>query len=1123
MQRLIYTFVLILISLLGYAQLNQYGYPFYKYYGMSEYGGTEQNWALVKDHRGVVYVGNNDDGILEYDGKNWRQIPIKNKSIVRSLAVDDQGVVYVGAVEEFGKLVPDERGTLHYQSLLNLIDSSERKNFRDIWKTYAIADTVIFASFGKIFKYFDNQIEIIDLPQYSNFTHILDNQIFIGQYYEGLMKYNPGGKFKNDTNFVPINSRIINNKNAFVLEKISDSMALIGTLDSGLFTMTLPDYKVSRSPYKEINKYLKKNQLYNADVTTDYKAFATLQGGILVSNEFSPYEVYNKNTGLPSDETVSSVYSDSGINTPLWGTLNNGIIRIDWHLPFRVMDQRNGLSGHLLDIIRFNGELYVGTSSGLFKLTYEGFHPKFEEIIKHAVWDLFLYTYPHNNQEVLLVGTARGLHEITKYGYNGLIERRTQGIEQERSYYTYKISVPNPDKPNELAIGTTENFIILTNEGTLWKKELSKNMDSKVREIAYYDGAYWLGTSYKGVVKYDRENDKIIRYGEENGIETVTQNKVLTINGQLYTLNPRGVFKYNKTKDQFEKDTELGKLAAQTNMGVSVFDSDKDHYYFSMISDEQQRVRRMKKDGTWSTYDTAIFNRLPNVQFDAIYSEEEVVWLGCSKGLFAYVKYMEKDFANKSFNTLIRKVVLGADSLIYGGYRNKAGKALESGEQKEIITFRYKSNDIEFSFAAPYFEEEDQILYSYKLEGYDDEWSPWETKTTEDYNNLPSGSYTFKVRARNIYGFESETDHMDIYLGADRSTFSFRILPPWYQTIWAIIGYLIILVFIIRLVVQWRTRKLKQEKERLEEIVRERTAEIMEKKEEIEKQRDEIAEKNQSITDSIHYASRIQQALLPSEKMLAKAVPEHFVLFKPRDIVSGDYYWMTQIKNKTIIVAADCTGHGVPGAFMSMLGMSFFNEIVNKNVETDAGEILNQLREHVIEALKQEGDDAKSKDGMDLALYVIDKDDGKIHYAGANNPLYIIRKQTEVEQKAIAEDDETKLPKRALFDDTFILEEIKADKMPIGIHLKKKPFETKEVPIREGMKLYSFSDGYVDQFGGPQRRKFMSKSFKKLLFNIHNKPMQEQRQILDDRIISWIEEGNETQVDDIVVLGVKIS
>lgn len=1123
MQKLIYIFIFTLVSFGSYAQVNQYGYPFYKYYGMTDYGGTEQNWALVKDHRGIVYVGNNDDGILEYDGKHWRQISINNNSIVRSLAVDDDGVVYVGAVDEFGKLVPDDKGMLHYQSLLPLVDSSKGENFKDIWKTYVLADTVYYASFNRLFKYFDNKIEVIDLPQYTNFTHLIDDQIYVGQFYDGLLKYDPKAENTEDTTFVTIDSRVINNKNAFVLEKLSDSIVLIGTLDSGLFTMTLPENRVARAPYKEINQYLKENQLYNADLTTQYKAFATLQGGIMVARDFKPYEVYDQKTGLPSDETVSSVYSDSGINTPLWATLNNGIIRVDWHLPFRVMDQRNGLSGHLLDIIRFNHELYVGTSSGLFKLTYDGFNPKFEKIIDHSVWDLQLYTYPYNSKKVLLVGTIRGLHEITENGYNGIIERRIKGIKQERNYYIYKIAIPNPDKPNELAIGTNDNFIILKNEGNSWTRELKKDIDSKVREIGYYDGAYWLGTSFEGIVKYTREDDKIRRYKDEEELGSITQNRIVIDNDNLYALNPAGVFKYDKTTDSFKQDNELGKLAAITNMGVSALKWDEDHYYFSMISDEKQRIRRMSKDGTWSTYDTAIFNRLPNVQYDAIYPEKDVVWFGCSKGLFAYVKDMEKGFANKSFNTLIRKVVLYKDSLIYGGYTSKLAAEKTGQGKKEPISFRYSSNDIEFTFSAPYYEEEDKLLYSYKLEGYDDFWSPWDTKTVEDYNNLPSGEYTFKVRARNIYGFESEPDEMDISFGGDRSTFSFSILPPWYQTIWAIIGYFIVLVFIIRVIVQWRTRKLQQEKERLEEIVRERTAEIMEKKEEIEKQRDEIAEKNQSITDSIHYASRIQQALLPSEKMFSKAVPEHFVLFKPRDIVSGDYYWMTQIKNKTILVAADCTGHGVPGAFMSMLGMSFFNEIVNKNVVTDAGEILNQLRAHVIEALKQEGDDAKAKDGMDLALYVIDKDENMVYYAGANNPLYIIRKQTEEEKKAIAEEDSSKLPKRALYDDTFILEEIKADKMPIGIHIKKKPFETKEVHIKEGMKLYTFSDGYVDQFGGPRRRKFMSKSFKKLLFNIHQKPMQEQKQILDDRIESWIEEGDEIQVDDIVVLGVTVN
>ena len=263
---------------------------------------------------------------------------------------------------------------------------------------------------------------------------------------------------------------------------------------------------------------------------------------------------------------------------------------------------------------------------------------------------------------------------------------------------------------------------------------------------------------------------------------------------------------------------------------------------------------------------------------------------------------------------------------------------------------------------------------------------------------------------------------------------------------------------------------------------------------EIKQQRDQIFQQKQEITDSILYASRIQNAVLPPDSMLSK-LREHFILYKPRDIVSGDYYWMTLKDNKTVVVAADCTGHGVPGAFMSMLGISFMNEIVNKSDTTQANEILNHLRSDVISSLGQTGVTGETQDGMDLALCVIDTDAMQIQFSGAYNPLYLIR------------NDE--------------LTEYKSDKMPIGIHKEKNdPFSNHEIKIRKGDALYMFSDGYVDQFGGARQKKFMTKNFKELLLRINKKTMKEQREILDRTLLEWM--GDVDQIDDILVMGLRV-
>ena len=262
----------------------------------------------------------------------------------------------------------------------------------------------------------------------------------------------------------------------------------------------------------------------------------------------------------------------------------------------------------------------------------------------------------------------------------------------------------------------------------------------------------------------------------------------------------------------------------------------------------------------------------------------------------------------------------------------------------------------------------------------------------------------------------------------------------------------------------------------------------------LSKQKEEIQAQRDEITASIQYASRIQTAILPPREFREQILPEHFILNKPRDIVSGDYFWMTQKGDRTIVVAADCTGHGVPGAFMSMLGVVFLNEIVNKPKVKHASEILHELREYIIKSLHQTGKAGEQKDGMDMALVSLDRKTHEVEYSGAYNPLYHISNGE--------------------------LNELKADRMPIGIHLSLDPFTNQVITVKPDDTLYIFSDGYVDQFGGALGKKFKAPQFKDLLLSIQDKPMKEQKEVLDESIEKW-REGYE-QIDDILVIGIRV-
>jgi serine phosphatase RsbU (regulator of sigma subunit) len=257
-----------------------------------------------------------------------------------------------------------------------------------------------------------------------------------------------------------------------------------------------------------------------------------------------------------------------------------------------------------------------------------------------------------------------------------------------------------------------------------------------------------------------------------------------------------------------------------------------------------------------------------------------------------------------------------------------------------------------------------------------------------------------------------------------------------------------------------------------------------------------VEQQRRNITDSIHYASRIQKALMLSPGELDELLPTHFLLNKPKDIVSGDFYWASRKNGRLIMAVVDCTGHGVPGAFMSILGISLLNEIVSKMEDPRPGEILNELRKQVIRALGQTGRVDEAREGMEMALCIVDFEEHVIQFSGAYSPLYLVSQGE--------------------------LTEIKGDRMPIGIyHDREVPFTSKEVPFSENDIIYLFSDGYVDQLGGLDRKTFKSGRLKKLIREIWDKPMEEQQAVLREEHEIW--RAGQEQIDDLMVLGVKLA
>jgi sigma-B regulation protein RsbU (phosphoserine phosphatase) len=281
---------------------------------------------------------------------------------------------------------------------------------------------------------------------------------------------------------------------------------------------------------------------------------------------------------------------------------------------------------------------------------------------------------------------------------------------------------------------------------------------------------------------------------------------------------------------------------------------------------------------------------------------------------------------------------------------------------------------------------------------------------------------------------------------------------------------------------------------KIKEIKRQK-AELEIKHIEVIEQRDKITIQKKDIIDDIRYSKRIQRAIFPTNDFMAGVLGHYFILNLPRNIVSGDFYWAGEQEGTKIIAVADCTGHGISGAFMTMAGTAFLNEILSKNINSDPNNILFELRKLVMKLLKQKGEEGEAADGMDISLIKMYDNNKKIQFAGANNPLYIIRNSELIIYKG--------------------------DRMPIGIHMHfDKPFTNQEIELQSGDMVYMFTDGYADQFGGAFNKKFRYNQFQELLIEIHNLPMEKQKDKLDQTITNW--QGNNDQVDDILILGFRI-
>ena len=1099
-------------------QVNKYGVPFIQTYSSQLTLGAEQSWCIVQDISGNMYFGSQDRGVLRYDGTRWSAIDIGNNPRIYSLATDERGIVYVGGAFEFGYLQPGITGATEYVSLAERVDSIPE--IRIIWSIEVYDEKVFFLGPKFIYVYGigSDSLSKIDLSQYDlkdAFRLVRINDRFI-------IADNLGGIFELKDNSVSQleGGDFFRDKHCTILLPFSEDEILIGTYFEGLFLYNYETGIVNRSFVDEqLNKKFEVANIYaGARVGNDLFAIGTTnQEGVLVFNRSGEllYQL-NKETSDLIDDAVHSMYCNYNNDGELWIATYGYVNKAYLNLPLTKFFEKQGIDYGVNDIAEFGGSIYLSSDAGILKnYINENGHVRFRKVEGTDGQFFPLEAVSTNHDKFLLTGSLNGVIQIYENNRIREVEKNCIGRPggENRPFNPTKEIVQSDIDRDIFYLGLESGgIIILKDEGNYWRfLDRIKGFPGLVKSIVEKkEGGLWFITDDPDALynlTVEGNDTTYSKYEQDKGIPDIELNALHVVNSELYVTAANGILKYDESNDTFISDNSLTGGFSEGKRSQNLFPDLNGDIWYSGIDEEYFDILFRETPGGVVSYQ-GVLNLLPSVpSFDLMHHDGRV-YITKSKTVTVLEKSQLLPDTTR-VNTHFVSISVGTDSVVMKDFFHtdidESRRLPEIYSSSSVVPeYRYDMNEITFEWTTPYFLEELLTEYSYKLEGYDEKWSEWESisfgYTSEalypkkEYSNLPYGHYIFNLRTRTLTGQEG-----------NEVRFEFVILKPWYATIMAFVGYALAAILIVWGIIIAYTRRLKNENIRLEGIVRERTAVVVKQKEELE--------------SSIHYASRIQVALLPSESILKENLNNYFVLFKPRDIVSGDFYWMSKKGDRLYAVAADCTGHGVPGAFMSLLGMSFLDEIIGKESAPRADTILNHLRLHVTESLKQSGVEDEAKDGMDIGILVFDINANKIEYSGAYNPCFKVRKLTEKEGAKYKEDSPD-LPEGTMSNGKYLLETVSADKMPIGISSKmSENFTLHEWEYTKGVTYYLFSDGYVDQFGGINGRKYMKKNFKRFLLEIQEHPMDRQKELLDRNLIEWM--GDSPQIDDVLVLGIR--
>ncbi|HEX6169220.1 MAG TPA: GAF domain-containing protein [Chitinophagaceae bacterium] len=790
------------------------GLPFITNYSPKNYKAFPQVWSVLEDESGIMYFGTQND-LLEYDGVKWRKIKFRDSTganlgtVIRSMAKNKNGTIFYGGFGDLGYLDFDSLGQRRSNSLLKLVPFANR-NFLDIWSSYATESGIYFQSREYIFRLDDKKVEAGQKPMVKvwapktkfMYSFYQDGNYYVHQQGIGLFK------MTNDSLILVPGSEFLGKERMQVMLPYKTAhngkQYLIGMFYGGLY---IYDGKTFRPFVTEADDVIKSGAiLYKGIHLQDgsYVLSTTGKGMVIIDQQGKLLQKINRDVGL-QDESIYAVYQDK--KGTLWLTLDNGISRVETASPFTKFGLQSGINTGVLFLRRFENDIYVGTSNGLLKLDHKAgiFNPVPGIPLNQ------IFTALPDGKEFLIPGD--GLFKIKDNNTYTIKKSISADLTLSALYISKKY-------PDILIGGGTFGIAIFTrsNENWVFIGYVPGVSDQIWSFSENADGSIWAGTQ-SGLVylvnlafdikgNVDLQKTKFERFGPESGFRNGL-GQVYYIKGRNYFIGDSTLYSYDEKLKRFNIDTTFGS-----------FNHGGGNTEFEMVEDQQGRVwirlgkeTRLaipKPEGGYQLD----FNQLRPINeltIQKIYPESNgIVWVCTTDGLIRYDENLEKNY-DQSFKTVIRHIAAGKKQLTTSVDKNA-----------KQVSVTYKENTFRFEYASPFFEQEDKTQYQTWLEGFENTWSDLDINYYKEYTNLPTGQYTFHVRAVNIYGKQSE-----------EAVYRFEILPPWYRTWWAYLLYVLIAAVIIYSLIRWRTRQLHEKHRELEKTVADRTKELSHRVEEL--------------------------------------------------------------------------------------------------------------------------------------------------------------------------------------------------------------------------------------------------------------------------------------------------